>query len=449
MLCRPSARWGLAASLLALVACAGRGAGGRAAPNVLLVVVDALRADALGVNGYPLPTSPHLDALAAAGVNLPRAHAHATWTKPSMATLFTSLHPPQHGLEHVTEEEGGVLSTAVLLDDLHTLAEALTAAGYLTVAVLDQVHLQQRFGFDQGFSAYAAMLGKAAPALNQRLLRWLDERGREPFFAYVHYLDAHWPYTHRLPDQHLRLFGPRHLPERPPRGYQEAEAWAAGLDARQLAALRARYDAEVAWVDAAIGELLAELRARDLLDDTLVVVTSDHGEAFMEHGRILHGHEPYRELTHVPLILRPPAGWEPFVPVEEVVGLVDVMPTLLDLLGLEVPATCQGRSFAPALRGERLAPQLHYAEGAGAVAVRTRDLTLLYRGEERYEVYDRIADPLETTPLLWPCTGPCARLLRGAETYRARMERRVKRRGRVLEPWTAEDLERLRALGYL
>lgn len=439
-----------AAWLLALAGCtAGDRTSPPPKPNVLLVVVDALRGDALGVNGYPLPTSPHLDRLAVAGVSLPRAYSHATWTKPSMATLFTSLYPPEHGLQTVAQEEQGRLSSQVLVDEITTLTESLAAAGYYTTAALDQVHLQPRFGFAQGFAEYAVRLGTAAPQLNRLLLRSLDERPRRPFFAYVHYLDVHWPYTHRLPDQDRRLFGDRQLPSRPPRGHRQAEAWAAGLGPDGLAALRARYDAEVAWVDAAVGKLLTGLEARGLLADTLVVVTSDHGEAFGERGRIQHGHAPYRELTHVPLILRPPAGWRPFVPVDEPVGLVDLMPTLLDLLGLEVPASCQGRSLAPALRGETLPPLPQYAQGAGAMAARSRGLTLLYRGEDRYEVYDTVADPLETAPLPWPCEGACARLLRGAETYRGRMERRDRRRGRLLAPWTAEDVERLRVLGYL
>ena len=451
MLSRRWARRALAPCIAALSACASEGdaTGPERRPNVLLIVVDALRFDALGVNGYALPTSPRLDRLAAEGASLPRVHAHSTWTKPSMATLFTSLYPPQHGLDHVAQDDDGVLSTRVLLDEVHTLAESLTGAGYQTAGVLDQVHLQERFGFGQGFADYADLMGATAPQLNRQIFRWWEAKGREPFFAYVHYLDAHWPYTYRVRDQDRLLFGPPHLPVRPPSSAGRAEAWAEGLSEKEIAALRARYDAEVSWVDTAIGALLDGLERRGLLADTLVVVTSDHGEAFMEHGRIMHGHEPHRELTHVPLVLRPPAGWARFAPVEEVVGLIDVMPTLLDLLGLEVPAACQGRSFAPALRGEPLAPQPHYAEGAGVVAVRSRDLTLLYRDAHRYELYDTVDDPGETTPVLWPCAGPCERLLKGAETYRERMERRVKRRGRVLEALTAEDLAELRALGYL
>lgn len=445
--------WAWAAALPLLVACAADG--GRRVPerpNVLLIVVDALRADALGVNGYPLPTTPRIDRLAAEGVSLPRAYSHSTWTKPSMATLFTSLYPPQHGLEHVTEEgEDGVLSTTVLLDEVETLAEVLAAGGYRTAAVLDQVHLQPRFGFDQGFSAYADMLGTPAPKLNQQLLHWLDAGHREPFFAWMHYLDAHYPYTHRLRGPDARSFGSRALPGRPPRGKDAALAWTASLDGDGIAALRARYDAEVAWVDAAIGELLDGFAERGLLDDTLVLITADHGEAFGEHREFLHGEEPHGELTHVPLVLRPPAGWPRFEPVRQVVGLIDVMPTLLDLLDLDVPEACQGRSFAPALAGRSLPPQRHYAEGAGVVAVRTADLALLYADEHRYRVYDLADDPEEVSPVLWPCEGACERLLRGAETYRERMERRVRRhgRGRVLEPLTAEDLAELRALGYL
>ena len=433
---------------LAALACGGGPTAGTA-PNVLLIVVDALRADVLGVNGYDLPTTPHLDRLAAQGVSLPRAHAHSTWTKPSIATLFTSLYPPQHGLEHVAEDREGVLSTEVLLEEVWTLAESFAAAGYHTGAVLDQVHLQERFGFSQGFTDYANLRGVDAPRLNHQLLRWLDERATTPFFAYLHYLDAHWPYTHVRPGDERGRFGRVRLSERPPNNARLASKWAAGRDPADIAALRARYDSEVAWTDHWIGELLRELDARALLADTLVVVTSDHGEAFMEHGRIQHGTEPYRELTHVPVILRPPEGWARFRVVEHVVGLIDLMPTVLDLLGLPVPESCQGRSFAPGLRGEPIPRRLHYSEGAGVVAVRSRERSLLLRPGGSFDVFDTRSDPFETSAVAWACEGPCARMLRGARTYRSRLERRVKRGGKVLEALTAEDLAELRALGYL
>jgi arylsulfatase A-like enzyme len=329
------------------------------------------------------------------------------------------------------------------------LAEAMTAAGYRSFAAVNQVHLQARFGFAQGFETYLQFRGMGAPKLNLPFLRWLDGKDTEPFFAYLHYLDVHWPYT-RFPDgRPPASFGRAALPERPPHDASKADAWAEGVGEAEIQALRARYDAEIAWIDAAVGELLDDLERRGLLEDTLVVVTSDHGEAFREHGRIQHGWEPYRELTHVPLILRPPVDWEPFHRVEEIVGLVDVMPTVLDLVGAEIPDACQGRSLAAALRGEPLLPRVHYADGAQATAARTRDRMLMSFEDGGYELFDTERDPDELAAVAWACTDTCERLLRGAETYRTRLQRKVRAKGRVLEALTAEDLAELRALGYL
>ncbi len=430
------------AACLALVACGHSGETLHARPNVLLLVIDALRADALGVNGYHLPTSPALDKLAADGVSFTAAFAPATWTRPSMATLMTSLYPPEHGLQANLEQREGRFLTPVLEERFVTLAEAMQAGGYRTAAVVNQVHLQARFGFAQGFAAYKETRGLAAPGLRRELLARLGGPSDRPFFAYVHFLDVHWPYCSRLAPPEIERFGGRMTAEE--RGGKCDRERAAPANEQ-----RPRYDAEVAFADDTIGRLMADLRQRGLYENTIVVVTADHGEAFGERGTFGHAGPPHLEQTRVPLLFRLPGG-KPRPPrlLDVVVGLVDVAPTLLELVGLPALLQAQGRSLAPLLRGERLAERFVYSQGAGGLAVRGHRWAWLKLADGTLEVYDRQRDPAERAPIQWACAGDCARLQPAAERY-LRLARRVRPSGRVTAPLSAEDLEELRSLGYL
>lgn len=416
-------------------------------PNVIVILVDALRGDALGVNGYPLDTTPNLDRLVREGaVNFRRAYAHSTWTKPSIASLFTSLYPSRHGIHLVASEGEGAALLAQSLDQrFTTLAEAFQAAGYQTGAVINQVHLR-RSGFEQGFDEYTSLSGKGAGRLNRRLFQWLDGIDPErPFFAYLHYLDTHWPYDSRRPSRG-RDFGPVDLDPEPPTAGKRAQRWAAGFDEAGLRPLRARYDSEVAFIDERVAGVRAALEARGWADDTILLVTSDHGEGFLEHGEIQHGFAPYAEVAHVPLILRlPPMLQPPVTDIDAPVGLVDIMPTLLELAAIEPPAGLQGRSLVPLLRGRKPRLEPVYSNGAGAVAVRVPRYTLL-RFADRVELFDALGDPAERRPLA-ACEADCQRLVGQAELYARQLAAMDEARPEV--ELSAEDVEELRQLGYL
>jgi arylsulfatase A-like enzyme len=430
------------AACCAATACTGRAP---THPNVLLIVIDALRADALGVNGYRLPTSPAIDALAAEGVNFTAAFAPATWTRSSMATLMTSLYPPQHGIQAMIDRREGQFATVALEERFVTLAEAMQAGGYRTGAVVDQVHLQERFGFGQGFEAYEAGRGWQAPGLRRRLLEWLDAVQVRPFFAYVHFLDVHWPYCSRLEPADFERFGGSRWPPGP----EVEECDRAPESAMPAREQRARYDAEVAFVDHEIGALVAELARRSLYEETIVVVTADHGEAFGERGTMRHAGAPHLEQARVPLVIRLPRRARPPVrTVEELVSLADVAPTLLELARVSPLPAAEGRSLVPLWRGGALPERFVYSQGGGALAVRGARWTWLQLGDGAVEIYDRSRDPGERVPVHWPCTGDCGRLAGAGERYQ-RLARRVRSTGRVTEPLTAEDLAELRALGYL
>jgi arylsulfatase A-like enzyme len=347
----------VAAALVALGSLPGcsREPTGRARPNVLVVLVDALRADHLGAYGYARATSPHIDALASEGVLFERAFAQSPWTKPSIPTLFTSLYPIQHGVyEGETPGSAGFLESDVLAHELTTIAEVFRAAGYRTAAFVNNAHLLPGQGFAQGFDLYDQGDLDAAE-INRRFLAWLDGEQGPPFLAYLHYLDAHWPFR---PEP---AFAARFAPAGPYDGVFAQESWRGLRDRinrgrvtltdRDREELVARHDGAVAQVDAAVGELLAALRGRGALDTTLLLLTSDHGEELLDHGRVGHGGTLYDEVLHVPLLIRPPGGAEASR-IAEPVRLLDVLPTLAAAAGVPAPAGLEGRDLLGPRGGE-------------------------------------------------------------------------------------------------
>lgn len=370
-------------------------------PNVLVVLVDVLRRDHLGVYGYPLPTSPNIDAFAQESLRFTNAFSHSTWTKPSVATLFTSAYPEQHGLGRVGFEDESGFQTDVLPKRLVTLAERFKRAGYATGAFSTNVHVQRKTGFGQGFERFFWKRLVTAFELNEIFKAWAaDLAPDQPFFGYVHYMDVHWPYKQALADESDR-FGNTTIDPPPPDRWTQVADWAAEhLNAESLAAIVARYDQEIAYVDAAFGELVDWLRDRQLQDDTVVVFIADHGEGFFEHGELQHGFAPYTEVTGVPLLVRLPPIYdlEPMT-IDEIVGLVDVLPTVLDLVNLDVPKRARGRSVVPLLLGREFRQRPVYVEGRGERGMRSTTHSLLVDESGSRRCFDLVADPAELSPL--------------------------------------------------
>ena len=319
-----------------LVAGCSKRAADTASPSVLVVCIDTLRADALGAYGASPASSPMLDQLAADGLVFDNAFSTASWTRPSVPSLLTGLFPFQHGMLE-THDDG----VDVLPDSVHTLAEHLSTAGYRSAAFVQNDHLRRRYSnLDQGFATYVDDAGEA-PLIAQRFLSWLDQADDRPFFAYLHFLDVHWPYDP------IGLLGSRGISDsdrnrvaswgvEPRRWWLLREGVRDGeleLDDEDLALLRRLYQAELTELDAVLGHLFEVLRARGTWDETLVIVTSDHGEGFMEHGRLDHGYAQYDELLRVPLILRLPASRGRTGRVKTQVQIVDIMATVLELTG--------------------------------------------------------------------------------------------------------------------
>ena len=415
-------------------------------------MVDALRADHLGVNGYPRPTTPNIDLLASEGTNFTQAFAHSTWTKPSIATLFTSVYPGQHGLSQVAVDDGKRVGGEVLAGAWVTVAERFQAAGYFTLGIVNQAHITEPFGFAQGFDHFEAHRGKGAIRLNRRFKRWHNRQHEtpQPLFVYMHYLDVHWPYIERVEALEEEL-GPLALTSRPPKtGSESVRQWGATLSPEDLAVLVNRYDHGIAYTDRQIGKLMSMLEEWTLLENTIVVITADHGEAFGEHGELLHGHAPYEEMIRVPLIFRLPERMRGQArTVDKTVGLIDVLPTLLDLAGLESEPQARGRSLRPLIRGEEIPARPAFAESESALAARSFDRKQIQFFDGRAQHFDLQLDPHELEPITASCDPSCVELRDQLAAYAEAME--IARAGIESEvvPLTDEDLEALRSLGYL
>ncbi len=412
-------------------------------PNIVLYVVDTLRRDRLGCYGYLRPVSPHLDAFAREATLFEDAVGQSSWTRASMASLFTGLWPGSHGAMGRLDR---------LAPEATALAETLRAAGYRTAAIVTQPNVDKVFGFDQGFDSYARIDGKvSSEVVHQAAVRWLDGPQRaEPFFLYLHTVDPHDPYVPA--EKYRRRYAPgsedlvAELARHPRRRWPPTR--------QMIRRLGDLYDAEIATNDDRFGALLEALRQRGLFDEALVVFVSDHGEEFQEHGAWTHGKNLHVETLDVALLVKFPRqrkGLRNTRPVQH----ADLVPTLLDYLGLEAPPGLDGRSLIALLGGAdadgetaRIFSHLHLL-GALNVSVVAGDWKLMQRrfpGDLRVErLFDRRRDPAEREDLAAarPIT---AAALRAMIEEKLAEGPRFAREEAVLDPQTAESL---RALGYL
>jgi arylsulfatase A-like enzyme len=374
---------------------------------VVIVLVDTLRADSLSCYGGANPT-PSIDALASEGVRFDAAIASSGWTLPSVASLLTGTSPRIH------KALGKGTGLTPISAPLETGAERLRDKGFYTVALTNAAFVNPLLGLTRGFDevshehAYNDSIRRADETVDVALAALAEHEGRDTF-CLLHLFDAHLAYD---PPEGWR-------PE-PSNGsgafrtlrWQDCTSLKAGRvgehpPREHVKRVRAAYDAEVRFVDAMVGRLVAGMRALGLYDQATLVVTSDHGEEFWEHAGFEHGHSLYDELVRVPLILRLPGG-PAGVARGEQVRLVDVMPTLFDELGVEPLETFEGRSLLPLLAGEDTAPRPALSEGTlyGHDKSALRDGRFKFivdrnpKAAVREELYDVLADPAESKNLL-------------------------------------------------
>lgn len=368
--------------------------------NVILYLVDTLRADHLGCYGYGRPVSPRIDAFARQGVLFRHTVAHSSWTRPTTATLLTGLLPRTHGVYGHRD---------ALAQEAVTLAESLRERGYRTAGIITNPQVARNFGLDQGFETYNMLYrkGRAATDVNVAAAEWLKsvEGSGAPFFLYLHTMEPHAPYA--PPPVFRKRFAPGVEDERLTRlqFVEQLERNQVPVTPELRRDLIDLYDAEIAANDAAFGALLDLLAQRALLEETVIVFVSDHGEEFFDHGSWQHGKTLYTEMLDIPLIVRAP-GMAAGKVVKRQAQQVDLVPTVLDLLGLSVPDALEGRSLVPWMTGEG-EPATDPAEevafswleerGLQSAAVTTPEWRLISRRfpMSRNLLFNRLSDPGE------------------------------------------------------
>ncbi len=422
-------------------------------PNVVFIIVDALRARNLGCYGYGKPVSPNIDKLAREGVLFEDAYSCANVTDSSVTTIFSGRYPRSHGiLNHGMrvrrEELQRFARTGAKL-----LPEILKSNGYVTWG-MDQLGRWHRRGYDyyslrsaDDTTAFRrarlllATLAKPLPLLGHRLLphgdstddaRSVTEQGiklmkehlNEAFLMFIHYWDSHSPYN--SPRSYVKRFGEEAkgtdmrevLDSIGDRKWRNEMQNHIARGAKSTGEIVARYDGAIAYIDDEIGRLMGSLQQHRLLDDTLVVLTSDHGESLTEHGIFFHHHGLYDEAVHVPLVLRYPGKLPENRKVKGFVQHVDILPTILDLLGIKSPSSIDGGSLIPLVRGDKeQARSAVYAEESYAQrkqSIRTAEHKYIYSPSEEdalcrlcqrihggvEELYDMKEDPNETRNII-------------------------------------------------
>ncbi|PWB70578.1 MAG: hypothetical protein C3F15_13675 [Holophagae bacterium] len=400
--------------------------------NVLLITLDTTRADRIGAYGWAAAETPRLDRLAGEGVLFEQTITPTAFTLPAHSSILTGLYPPYHGVRL----NGG----AALADVQTTLAERLSAAGYRCGAVVGAFVVDQRWGLNQGFEHYddnfkleagqrldLAGVQRPADQVVDLGLDWLGKDDSRPFFAWLHLYDPHIPYE-------------------PP------EPFRSRFEARGPSGL---YDGEIAFADSQLGRVLDWLDEKGLADRTVVVVVGDHGEALGDHGESEHGYFVYDATVHVPLIMRVPGSGAAGVRVAQQVRTIDVMPTVLDLVGVAPPQPLHGQSLLPLVLdpgggeprpaySESMAVNLQYGWSA---LYSLRAATHKFIDAPRAELYDHVHDAGEATNLLRDEPGV-------AEELRARLAALREKIAQGAPATEAADLDQetlgmLAALGYV
>jgi len=388
--------------------------------NMLVLVIDAVRQKDLGCYGATGGITPNIDHFATRSVQFQRAYAHAPWTKPSVASLFTGAYPRRHRL---WEERGRF---AILSKKANTMAEIFSHHGYTTVGLSANPNVARHVGLAQGFDRFPHLMGYdkgTTPRLTEAAIAELGRlaAANNPFFLYVHYLDPHDPYDPVVRTEYCqrrlagRIITNPHVRAGKAHILSGEEALGKALRGGRIPTplamteeeqdyLKGLYDCEISLVDMAVGRVLEKLRKSGLEDDTIVLLTADHGEEFMDHGLLRHGYQVYEEMVKVPLMVRMPGGLDRARKETRVVQQVDILPSLLALNRLPPQTGGLDGGLLP-LGGLRPAGEQGVA--MGSTRFRRRDLTYLIKGKHKLlldrktgemQLFDLEADPNEVAP---------------------------------------------------
>ncbi|MEC7519893.1 MAG: sulfatase [Myxococcota bacterium] len=431
------------------------------ADSVIVLLIDTLRASKLkAYNPRSRVQTPTLDAFAGEAAVFEQAQSPENWTKPSVASILTSLTPTTHN----TKEQSSSLPQSALM-----ISEALQSADFATASFIANGYVSDRFGFDQGWDHYTNYIREErnteAGNVFREAIRWIEEHREERFFAYIQTIDPHVPYD--PPDELVAMYdsgeytGPI-SPRRTGLQLEDAKAGRASFSPRDIQRLEALHDGEITYHDREMTRFVERLRELGLYDRVLFVVTSDHGEEFNEHGSYGHGHSIFQELLHVPLMMR----WNGVIPPSRIgptVSTLDIAPTVLDAVGVPIPEEFEGHSLLGTARGvTRPGPAIAFSDKLDDRRVATAaGYKLVVRGNLTWAFFNLRTDPGEQNQIDSGARHPIAlRYLRGLYGQHLGASDRgdwlvgdTGREARVL-PGAESQIDRelcaqLRALGYL
>jgi arylsulfatase A-like enzyme len=459
----------VAAAALLMLANAGPGvraiAGrGESAPaygyNVVLISIDSLRADRMSLHGHERATTPAMSELARDGMYFENCRSTTSWTLPAHMSLLTGRSLLGHGV---------VSDDRRLSGDVPTLAESFSMAGYATGAVVSAPYVESRYGFGRGFDSYddetisfatnnESYKSVTAPLLNSTAEEWMEERGQEPFFLFLHYWDVHYDFAPGPP--YDTMFDPDYDGNVDGSDFYFNPAVHRDMDERDLEHVLALYDGEIRLVDDHIGKLRAALDRLGIADRTMLVVTADHGEEFFEHGRKGHHRTLYDEVLRVPLIVYVPKLQPSHDSIADNASIIDVMPTVLGLAGLDLPAGLEGVDFTDRIAGEGAVPDRSvfgelYRKGSLIVEVAAVDESskvIHHFNHRSLETFDLTADPGEQEPLS-NTDGEAPRMVAQLQDWLSGrwkvFDGRVQRDGVEALELDQQSEDALRALGYV
>lgn len=323
-------------------------------PNVLLIVADALRPDHLGCYGYNRPTSPNIDKFAADALVFENAFSNASWTLPSMGTIFTSLYPYQHHALYWTDN----LPRRCL-----TLAEVFRNKNYATFAIQTNPSVTKNHNFHQGFERYEEIEQEKAETVTAKFLGWVKNHQKKPFFAYLHFMDTHVPYS--APQEFSQIFGLKNdtlLKKGRFKTFDIRILSEIGLSAEEKVHLISLYNGAVKYFDNNFERIVDYFKKIDMLNKTIIILTSDHGEEFWEHDGFAHGHSLYNEVLRVPLIIRYP----PRLPAKRANSrcqLLDIFPTVLNIARIPNGYELRGNDLTSLISNQQQDSETVFAEG--------------------------------------------------------------------------------------
>lgn len=434
------------------------------AQRMIVVLVDTLRADALGCYGYDKPTSPAMDSLATQGLLFEKAHAASPWTAPSFGSIFMGVSPAVHGAGEMLAKgssRGDTLfgvTVGGMRKSLPTLPELLPA-NVVTAGFVTNAFVSDTLGFARGFDHFdhkdaALRRYRTADQVTDAALSWLEAHGEERYFLFLHYFDPHIQYG--PPRQYLEMFtGPR--PKRIAMPFVDHDPAREGKlkpNPEEKAYIRGLYDGEVRFVDDQLARVLSRVLDGSA-EEPWIVLLSDHGEEHFDHGSFEHGHRYEEEVTRVPFIVRPPGGkWRAGSRVADSVRHIDVAPTLLELFGAPSPETFEGRSLVGLMQGQAEAqPRQAYMEynlfwGQQAALFDGRYKLIYDIRRQSSFLYDLEIDPGETAKLgsEHPRHAP---LLRRLLEWRDELAAKAKLRPKNTSSLTSEAAKALESLGYI